>query len=518
MRDNAPIYQGRFTDRSPCIRSAGKLLPIGERAASCLSEIRPTAGSLLNPRPKTLFQQKLIEKSESLYSSPQRSPLGKPYAKTSAFPASIDPHEITFGKKNIRGLSARTLLNPPKSVQEIVEESKKGHELYVVTHNDYDVGEIRDRKYDWTKYNKDKRFGIETPHYNDGRSLKRCVQDLSEKKRKEGANIVSKRVDDFRERTQPQIGKVLDPIADTRNLPPDHTFGARKYEKYGVGDILHSRSSMNFQHVKDRYRGILAAVQQHMKKLNYHNFGSLLEAFRHYDKNGDGKIDKEELKSTCFQFGLDMDSDLLDSLLEYCDADKDGLINFVEFANFLNWKDKMSITKLEEKILTQVLLKPADIVFKEKGGCEKTPKTLSKAGHPTHDHFRTSSSKINAIVGGPSSASYRTCGIPTVRTDLAAPRIRRIGDRTNYGDESDAKGLLCPSVFSQNMVYERDFFRTRPKEEISQILRNIGVSMPDQNFDELWSLASKTHPKGEVSIETMRNVLNSIDTAQKQRS
>jgi len=27
--------------------------------------------------------------------------------------------------------------------------------------------------------------------------------------------------------------------------------------------------------------------------------------------------------------------------MDYCDVDRDGKINYSEFANFLNWKDKM---------------------------------------------------------------------------------------------------------------------------------------------------------------------------------
>lgn len=58
------------------------------------------------------------------------------------------------------------------------------------------------------------------------------------------------------------------------------------------------------------------------------------------------------------------------------------------------------------------------------------------------------------------------CGIPTIRSDIPAPRIRRISDRTNYGDEANAYALLFPSVFSQKGVYENDFFKTRPKAEV----------------------------------------------------
>ncbi|XP_053323213.1 EF-hand domain-containing family member B [Spea bombifrons] len=270
MMDRVPVYQGRFTDRSPGVRSAGKLLPIGDRAPTCLTERYPSAppvvqkflnfrrpdpgvrtifygkaydpyfekdmthgvknhyllsaGSLINSQPITLFQQKLLEKRESVYSSRKQAPLGKSHDQSKAVPAYIDINERTFGRKYKRGMTVGGLINPRKTFDELDEESKKGHELYVVTHNDYNVGEIKDRQYDLTKFKKDRRFGIETPHFSDGRTTRQTIQWL-QNKNKEGAVIISKRLHDFKERTQPQIGKVLDPNADTRNLPADHTFG-----------------------------------------------------------------------------------------------------------------------------------------------------------------------------------------------------------------------------------------------------------------------------------------------------
>ncbi|KAG9476173.1 hypothetical protein GDO78_002976 [Eleutherodactylus coqui] len=550
----APQYLGRFLERSPHVRAAGKLFPTGERAASCLAQLdsRPTtppvvqkflnsrrpnpgaqtifygkandpkkenyivhgvstrpslsAGSLINLPLKTLFQQKLLEKKESLYSSARRTPLGKSYDQAAAFPANINFNNTTFGRKYQRSLSAGVLINPSKSFQEIEEESHKGHDLYVVTHNDYDVGERRNRKYDWAKFKKDNRFGIETPHFNDGRNVARSLRWLQEIKMSEAANIVSKRVDDFRERSQHQVGKVLDPIADTLKVPADHTFGILlQPEKYGVGDILHYRAPKDFLRGKDRQRAILASVQEHLKRTNHQNFTSLLEAFRHYDKNEDGKIDKDDLKKTCDQFGLDINPAVLDSLIEYCDIDRDGLINFIEFANFLNWKDKMSIGN---QVSPEGQLKPEDLVLEE-GASEKTLRSLSR-GNKAPDFYQTSSSRINAVVGRPESSCMKTYGIPTIRTDLAPPRFHRISDRTNYGDESNALGLLYPSIFTQHTVYERDIFKSRTKEEIAQILHNIGVNIPDNAFEELWKLAAKRHPKGEVSVETMRSVLDDV--------
>lgn len=564
-------YCGLFVDRSPHIVPAGKLLPIGEQIASCpVDPLRPitppyvakfltvrrpnvgaeriwhtraddpdtpyhmthgissrhshSAGMLVNPPLKTLFQQRMLDKRESCYSSHQRKPLGRSYDQRPMFPPGTDLNKMTFGCTFERGESVREIINPPKTFREVNEEARVGHELYIITHNDYSAGEMRDRKYDWSRCKKDTRFGVPTPHFNDGRFTKKALHWLHECQMSRAAKIVAKRYDDFNEKFQHQLGKVNDPIAETMHVPPDHTFGLlHRPDEYGVAELLHYTPPMNFLRGKERHRAVLAAVRQHLKKVNYHNFDSLLEAFRHYDKKGDGKIDKEELNKACIQFGLELHPDLMDALVEYCDVDKDGLISFMEFANFLNWKDNMRIGKLEEQILTRanpggecpgtVLATPEDLMPREEADTGKTPKTLTRPTDRVAHTYRTTSSAINGVVGGPSAAHCRSSGLPSVRTDVAVPRIRGVSDRNSYGDDPGAYALLCPSVFSEKGVYEKDFFAPRSKEELASLFCNIGVSLPESTFEEVWKVAAQRHPNGEVCIETMRNVLDEIQAA-----
>lgn len=37
----------------------------------------------------------------------------------------------------------------------------------------------------------------------------------------------------------------------------------------------------------------------------------------------------------------------------------------------------------------------------------------------------------------------------------------------NYGDESDAYGLINPSIYSNRGVYEKDFFKPRDQYEVN---------------------------------------------------
>ncbi len=61
----------------------------------------------MNPQPLTLFQSKLTELSESIYSSRVNGPLGqKPYSDS--IPTTIDPLKQTFGKKTVKGIIVRS--------------------------------------------------------------------------------------------------------------------------------------------------------------------------------------------------------------------------------------------------------------------------------------------------------------------------------------------------------------------------------------------------------------------------
>ncbi|XP_072910541.1 EF-hand domain-containing family member B isoform X2 [Hemitrygon akajei] len=566
-----PVYKGKFYDTDPALYTAGKLVPITGSALECLTEIQPrpitpptvkkfsscrnpkpgtatifygkandpdvasllqhgvssksshSVASLINPPMKTRVQHIFSEKIAAAYPSHQRAPLGKSHDQAPGLPKGLDIYNTTFGKRVTKDTTARELVNPPKTRQQVNEESQRGHPLYIVTHNDYNVGEQVDRKYNWSRISKESAFGIETPYFSDGRLAAKSLRWLTELQQQKSAKIVSKKVDDFREKTHHQVGKVLDPIVDTLKVPPDHTFGVLLHpDEYGIGDLIYNKIPTKFNREKDREKGILNTIRQHLKKANFQNFRTLLEAFKHYDKNGDGKIDREELRDVCLQFNLKLDSKLMDELFDYCDVEGVGTINFLEFANFLNWKDKMPLRETEQKIITKGsatnedgtgLVAPDDIVPLEIGSSIKTLRTITRKEDRSNGHYRTSSSLINAVFGSYSPENFRTCGVPTIRTDLAAPRFRRISDMVNYGDEATASALLSPSIFAQSQVYEKDMFLDRPKEEIKQIFCKAGVDMSRETFEEVWKCAAKKHAKGEVSVETFREVLDEIQTS-----
>lgn len=478
------------------------------------------ASALLNPKMRSLFQDVKLQDSESIYKSNQNAPLGlsaKPLA-----PVEEKFKQAGFGKKTEKGENAGRTVNPRKDSKTVHEEDSAGHELYVKTHNDYYVGEQINRNYgeNWNEDHWNFVFGVETPHHNDGREVCRSLRwpapDTGESADRFGLDranskvgktkLVSKRVDAFRERTQPQLGKVHDPIKSTDGIK--EAFGLMlRPDGCGAGDIIHQREPANWLLGKDRTRGLLAAVRQHLKKANYHNFNTLRSAFQFYDKNGDGKIDTKELQKACSEFNLPIDDKMLAGLMSIMatsSSDADGqTIDYIAFVNLLNWKNKMpKDTSLENPDVDDQIIQQIDKCM---------------TGH------KTSSSYINATVGGLKTKDWQSFGVPTVRSDIPAPQIRRVSDHTNYGDELNAHGLLTPSIFTNHGVFESDFFEPRDKGTIRRLFEKIGVKMDENSWERCWEEAKKIQERYNmglkfksknsenlVSVECFRLVLDNV--------
>ncbi|XP_059165045.1 EF-hand domain-containing family member B-like [Physella acuta] len=577
-----PAYEGKFIDRTPQCVAAGKLNYFGDSSDQCLrvkdtrppspevirkfrATVRPDAGQMrvfygtaydphrqwavemthgvnthpsssakevVNPDPKSFFTQRILDRQESDYLSHKKAPLGRSYDQRKNLPNNIDPSSFTFGIPTEMEIGAGGLINPPKNYEQVFQEASQGHDLYVKSHADYYPLERVNRSYSSPNFHPQKKYGLPTPHCNDGRLTKHTLEWIHETQADQATKIINKRLDDFREKFQPQLGKVHDPIKDTLNVPPDHTFGAlHKPDPYGAGDLIHNRKVDNLLRGKENQRALVAAIRQQLKKINYHHFNNLLEAFRFYDQNGKGKITLSNLHNVCVKYRLPVDHDMLGKVLDYCDVDGDGMISYIEFCNFLNWKEKMpsglddlgpppplmfGADYLRNPNPPEKLINESDLVQKTPQTSEVTARTLPRQIDYNVGNHSTSNAMYNAVIGpgGISSKSFRTYGVPSVRSDLRAPKVKRIADRINYGDEAYVYGLMYPSLFSQHSVYERDLLQPRTLEEIRSIFTNIGVRLTGEELDKVYKMASQTHPKGHVSVESFRNILDEIQVRQ----
>lgn len=101
---------------------------------------------------------------------------------------------------------------------------------------------------------------------------------------------------------------------------------------------------------------------------------------------------------------------------------------------------------------------------------------------------------------------HHTYGVPSIRADIAAPRLRSVADPQNYGDEHNAKGLLYPSKFSRDGVDESEFLRERSKDEIRVIFTKMGYTFSDTQFHRCVDIAVRDF--GCLSADSFRNAYN----------
>lgn len=480
------------------------------------------AKDCVNPKLLNRAESLKLDMSESVYKSKKTMPLGKiPFIN---LPKHIEPYQDTFGKPLDYSENAKTCINPDKSRKEVELNATDKHDWYVFSHSDYEPGERKNRQYA-KPYNVDTRFGLQTGAVDDGKKAKEsCLwlpQTLLEKRFEANSLLL----DEFREKNTPQIGKTLDPNRDTRFLGADHTFGRlNTSEPFGAGDVLHDRCLVNTLKGKERDRAFLASARSFICGHNYTKYKTLVDAFKAYDKDKDSFISKEELKVGCAAAKYAIADDLLELLLNDCDYDGDGRLNFLEFVNFLCFKDSMK-TGIELNPLVErtdraiyddegrYLLRECELVPKNNISVnELVPYTISKQIDGKIGNWKTTYDIINEAPYRPEPQKKRVYGVASIRNDLVAPSYKKVMDRKNYGNDGNIWSIVSPSVFTQHGVYEKDVLKPRSKEELKIIFKNIGYDLSNDLFEQLWSSIESKNPYGVVSVEEFRNALAKVDS------
>jgi hypothetical protein len=146
--------------------------------------------------------------SELVYRSKKAAPLGRVPSLNLA--KHIDPYNNIFGMKLNRELNARECINPNKDRPTVELETTAKHDQYLISHNDYEPGEQKIRKFN-PPFNNQSCFGKRTEAAFDGSEIKRSMSWLPQTLLERRNQIDSKVLDDFKEKYSHQIGKTLDP-------------------------------------------------------------------------------------------------------------------------------------------------------------------------------------------------------------------------------------------------------------------------------------------------------------------
>lgn len=453
---------------------------------------------LVNPPRATAFQALKEQQKESLYSSNKMSPLGKSHDHTLNLPENLDLDKATFGKTTIKEDSAGSMVNPAKTQDEVMAEDQLGRDLYKRSHNSLEVGEMVDRNYDWSKFTRDMMYGVPTPHDNTGIEVRKAMHWIGDPQNMHKAQIVPKVVDDFRERTQPQLGKVHDSMAETLLVPKSHTFGvAIKPDDFGAGQLLHSEAPSVYLQCWRFDKGVLSSIRNKLKKEKFTGFEALLNGLKYLDKDGSGTLAPDLIRKQFFHYDVPLTPDMLELLIHWCTLNGQQQVGYADLIALVNWKEELS-ADLRARV-EQYATPP--------GGSQDQ---IPRPPPPILTNYLPTSQKIQATADSAPSHNLRVFGVPTIRSDIPAPRIKRVADTTNYGDEPGAYSLLYPSLYSNMGLYGEDFFAYRSQEEIRGLFEKIGVAMAPEVFQKLWEIAASRDPNNRVSVESFRAIMEEI--------
>lgn len=104
--------------------------------------------------------------------------------------------------------------------------------------------------------------------------------------------------------------------------------------------------------------------------------------------------------------------------------------------------------------------------------------------------------------------SDRAGGVPSVRSDIRKPRLRSVADNNNYGDETDASGVIFPNAYSGRGITANDFVDPRTPEHVSEIVK-AALNVSDEEFAAVYEKASAAGwvlPDGRISVDAWRRM------------
>ena len=139
-------------------------------------------------------------------------------------------------------------------------------------------------------------------------------------------------------------------------------------------------------------------------------------------------ISHEEIRETCFQFNMPLTPEMLEMLIRWCTGGA-GVV-YSDLVTLINWKiplEQQFVDKISQQLAGH---DHSDITSPSAVPASRTLPNSTAPSPLLMANYRTSSQMFKATVGGVKLSNSRSHGVPTIRSDLPAPRIKRVGDHT----------------------------------------------------------------------------------------
>ena len=104
-----------------------------------------------------------------------------------------------------------------------------------------------------------------------------------------------------------------------------------------------------------------------------------------------------------------------------------------------------------------------------------------------------------------------TFGVPSVRTDLAAPRQLSLANAQNFGNEPSAFSLLAPCSTADRGVNETQYVQRHGREAIAELLSKAGICCGGGEFEACFAASAQMEGGGEMaSLKTFMDVRHAM--------
>ena len=104
----------------------------------------------------------------------------------------------------------------------------------------------------------------------------------------------------------------------------------------------------------------------------------------------------------------------------------------------------------------------------------------------------------------------RSFGVPTVRTDISKPKVRKVTSNQNFGDDATAKMLLNPNQFTDGGCGELEFLARVSKEDMRATAAKPSYDVGKELFEEWWEKATSYTESGAVSYATFSRAVDEL--------
>eukprot|EP00118_Oscarella_pearsei_P002935 m.12276 g.12276 ORF g.12276 m.12276 type:complete len:731 (+) comp23948_c0_seq3:84-2276(+) len=84
---------------------------------------------------------------------------------------------------------------------------------------------------------------------------------------------------------------------------------------------------------------VASQVRDHLRQANFSSFAHLTDAFLHRDKERSGFIGRDDLLSVCEEKSVPISDEVLNMLMDQCQMNDAGQIDYNTFVAWLNWKE-----------------------------------------------------------------------------------------------------------------------------------------------------------------------------------